>query len=95
MGLAKPETRTETESTYGQAEVPIDEMACYVDVSNKLLEDAAVDVGAEVAFDVAEEFGRMEGAAFVSGNGIKKPLGFMSDTNLAVHASRSRDADPG
>lgn len=77
------ETRTETESTYGQAEVPIDEMACFVDVSNKLIEDAAVDVVAEVAFDVAEEFGRAEGQAFVSGNGTKKPLGFMADPNLA------------
>jgi HK97 family phage major capsid protein len=81
--VGETETRTETESTYGQAEIPIDEMACYVDVSNKLLEDAAVDVGAEVAFDVAEEFGRAEGAAFVSGNGVKKPLGFMSDTNVS------------
>jgi HK97 family phage major capsid protein len=77
------ETRPGTESTYGQAEIPIDEFACYVDVSNKLLEDAAVDVAAEVAFDLAEEFGRGEGAAFVSGNGVKKPLGFMSDTNLS------------
>lgn len=81
--VGETETRTETESTYGQAEIPIDEMACYIDVSNKLLEDAAVDVGAEVAFDIAEEFGRAEGAAFVSGNGVKKPLGFMSDTNLS------------
>jgi HK97 family phage major capsid protein len=81
--VGETETRTETESTYGQAEIPIDEMACYVDVSNKLLEDAAVDVNAEVAFDLSEEFGRAEGAAFVSGNGVKKPLGFMSDTNLA------------
>ena len=81
--VGETETRTETESTYGQAEIPIDEMACYVDVSNKLLEDAAVDVGAEVAFDIAEEFGRAEGQAFVSGNGVKKPLGFMSDTNLS------------
>ncbi len=81
--VGETETRTETESTYGQAEIPIDEMACYVDVSNKLLEDAAVDVSAEVAFDISEEFGRAEGAAFVSGNGVKKPLGFMSDTNLS------------
>lgn len=81
--VGETETRTETESAYGQAEIPIDEMACYIDVSNKLLEDAAVDVSAEVAFDIAEEFGRAEGAAFVSGNGVKKPLGFMSDTNLS------------
>jgi HK97 family phage major capsid protein len=87
--VGETETRTGTESTYGQAEVPVEEMACYVDVSNKLLEDAAINVAAEVAFDLAEEFGRMEGAAFVSGNGVKKPLGFMSDTNVAYSVSGS------
>jgi HK97 family phage major capsid protein len=84
--VGETETRSSTQSTYGQAEIPIDEFACYVDVSNKLLEDAAVDVAAEVAFDLSEEFGRGEGAAFVSGNGVKKPLGFMSDTNLSYTA---------
>lgn len=97
--VGETETRTSTESTYGQAEIPIDEMACYVDVSNKLLEDAAVDVAAEVAFDVAEEFGRLEGAAFVAGNGVKKPLGFMSDANVLFSVSGSAsvigDADGG
>ncbi len=81
--VGETETRSATESAYGQAEIPIDEIACYVDVSNKLLEDGAVDVAAEVAFDLAEEFGRAEGAAFVSGDGVKKPLGIMSDTNLS------------
>jgi HK97 family phage major capsid protein len=80
------EIRSSTESTYGQAEIPIDEIACYVDVSNKLLEECAVYVAAEVSFDLAEEFGRTEGAAFVSGDGNKKPLGFMSDANVAYTA---------
>ncbi|HQS18787.1 phage major capsid protein [Reyranella sp.] len=97
--VGETETRTGTESTYGQAEVPVDEMACYVDVSNKLLEDAAVDVAAEVAFDIAEEFGRLEGAAFAVGDGVKKPLGFMSDTNVLNSVSGSAsviaDADGG
>ncbi|MFZ5690543.1 MAG: phage major capsid protein [Pseudomonadota bacterium] len=87
--VGETEARPGTESTYGQAEIPVDEMACYVDVSNKLLEDAAIDVSAEVAFDVAEEFGRMEGEAFVMGNGVKKPLGFMSDANVAFTVSGS------
>ncbi|ATQ70240.1 phage major capsid protein [Methylosinus trichosporium OB3b] len=77
------ETRPATGSSYGQVEIPIEEAACYVDVSNKLLEDAAVDIAAEVAFDLAEEFGRIEGLAFVSGDGVKKPLGFMSDANIS------------
>lgn len=87
--VGETEARTSTQSAYGQAEIPVDEMACYVDVSNKLLEDAAVDVAGEVAFDIAEEFGRLEGSAFVSGDGVKKPLGFMSDTNVSYTASGS------
>lgn len=97
--VGETETRPAAASAYGQAEVPVDEMACYVDVSNKLLEDAAVDVGAEVAFDVAEEFGRLEGSAFVVGNGDKKPIGFMTDDNVSFTVSGSAsvigDADGG
>lgn len=76
------ETRPETQATYGQIEIPISEAACYIDVSIKLLEDAAVNVEAEVAFDLSEEFGRIEGLAFVSGDGVKKPLGFMASADV-------------
>lgn len=81
------EESEETESTYGQLEIPIHEAKCYVDVSNKLLEDAAVNVEAEVSGDLAEEFGRLEGVAFVNGNGAKKPMGFMADPNIAYSAN--------
>lgn len=97
--VGETETRTGTGSTYGQVEIPVDEIATYVDVSNRLLEDSAVDINAEVAFDLAEEFGRLEGASFVSGDGVKKPLGFMSDTSVAYSVSGSAsviaDADGG
>lgn len=76
--VGETETRTGTESAYGQVEILINEMAAYVDVSMQLLEDAAVDVEAEVAMDLGEEFGRLEGVSFISGNGFKKPLGFMT-----------------
>lgn len=76
--VGETEDRPETGSSYGQTEVPIHEMACFVDVSLKLLEDSAVNVEAEVAYDLAEEFGRMEGLAFVKGNGVKKPVGFIN-----------------
>ena len=85
--VGETETRSAAEAAYGQVEIPIDEIACYVDVSNKLLEDAAVDVAAEVAFDLAEEFGRAEGEAFITGNGVKKPLGLLSDTGVSYTAS--------
>lgn len=75
--VGETEERSATESTYGQAEIPIHEAACYVDVSVRLLEDAAINVAAEVAYDLAEEFGRMEGAVFLGGDGSKKPLGIL------------------
>jgi len=97
--VGETETRPETGSTYGQIEIPVDEISAWVDVSKKLLEDSAVDINAEVSFDLAEEFGRLEGASFVSGDGVKKPLGFMSDTNVAYSVSGSAsviaDADGG
>lgn len=89
--VGETETRTGTEATYGQVEIPIDEMATYVDVSNKLLEDSAINVASEVAFDLAEEFGRAEGEAFLLGDGVKKPLGILSDPSIqhtpGTHAS--------
>jgi HK97 family phage major capsid protein len=81
--VGETETRTGTESSYGQVEIPIHEMACFVDVSQRLLEDAAVNVEAEVAFDLAEEFGRLEALGFQRGDGVKKPLGVMASDGIA------------
>jgi HK97 family phage major capsid protein len=76
--VGETEDRTETGSTYGQVEIPVHEMACYVDVSLRLLEDAAVNVDAEVAYDLAEEFGRLEGVSLLNSDGDKKPVGLMA-----------------
>lgn len=76
------EARSPTQPQFGQVEVVAHEAAAYVDVSNALLEDAAIDIGAELSFDFGEEFGRLEGQSFISGNGVKKPLGLLSDTTV-------------
>lgn len=81
--VGETDTRTGTESSYGQIEVPIHEMACYVDVSQRLLEDAAVNVESEVASDLSEEFGRLEGLGFSQGDGVKKPVGIMEAAGVA------------
>lgn len=85
-------TRPETQPTFGQNRYEVKELACYVDVSVATLEDAAFDIGSELAFDFAEEFGRAEGAAFVDGAGALQPFGFMNDTNIAFTASGSATA---
>jgi HK97 family phage major capsid protein len=76
--------RTATQPTYGEVELTPHEAACYVDVSNQLLEDNAFNLESELAFDGAEEFGRLEGVAFVSGDGVGKPKGILADTSIAT-----------
>jgi HK97 family phage major capsid protein len=77
------EDRPETESAYGALDLTVNELAAFVDVSNTLLEDAAFDMGSELAFDFAEEFGRAEGAAMINGDGVKKPLGLLKTEGIA------------
>ncbi|WP_242217256.1 phage major capsid protein [Shinella zoogloeoides] len=79
--------RTGTQATYDQVKLTPFEAACYIDISNQLLEDAAFDLASEVAFDGAEEFGRLEGAAFVAGDGTGKPKGILADTSIATIAT--------
>jgi HK97 family phage major capsid protein len=47
------------------------------EASQKILDDAEVDMEAWLAAKIADKFARAENAAFVSGNGIGKPRGFL------------------
>jgi len=57
--------------------------------SQAMLDDAAFDVEAWLADEIAAEFARAEGAAFVSGNGVNRPKGFLAaPTSGAADDSR-------
>jgi HK97 family phage major capsid protein len=57
--------------------------------SQQMLDDAMFDVESWLAHEIATEFARAEGAAFVSGSGINQPLGFLSSpTSAAVDSAR-------
>jgi HK97 family phage major capsid protein len=90
--VGETDTRSETTVTFGANRYEVAEIAAYVDVSNAMLEDSAFDVAALLTFEFGEEFGKKEGSAFVSGNGVVKPTGFMSDANLSYTASGSASA---
>lgn len=47
-------------------------------ITQTLLEDAAINLDQWLATEVSDEFTRQEGIAFVSGNGVNKPQGFLS-----------------
>ncbi len=85
--VGETQTRSSAQAAYGQVTIPAHEAACYVDASIKLLEDAEFSVESEIASDLAEEFGRLEGVAFVSGDGINKPSGFLVNSSIPEVAS--------
>lgn len=80
--VAEIERRQETQPKFGLAEIVAHEMSAWVPVSNTLLEDSAYDIEGELSESFSEEFGRLEGLAFVSGSGVKQPEGIL--TNEAV-----------
>lgn len=82
--VGETEERQETAPAYGQVALDVHEMAAYIDVSNVMLEDSAIDIAAELASDFAEEFGRLEGIAFLNGDGIKKPQGLLQSGIASV-----------
>lgn len=83
------EESQESDVTFGQTEIVSNRLTTFVDVSNSLLlgSDGAVEQEVRAAF--AEDFGKKESAAFVNGDGVKKPLGIMADPRIPVVANGS------
>lgn len=70
-------------STFNEIAPPMGDLYANPAASQTMLDDAAFDVEAWLADEIAREFARAEGAAFVSGNGTNKPKGFLSYTTAA------------
>lgn len=81
--VGEDEERPETTMTYGQIEIPVHELACYIDVSLRLLEDSAINVESEISSELSQEFALKENAAFSDGDGAKKPLGIQQVAGIA------------
>jgi len=72
----------------GVQRIPVHELYAQPKATQKLLEDASVDVEGWLMRKIGEKFGRVEATGFVSGDGIKKPRGFL--TYPAGTASRGQ-----
>lgn len=58
--------------------VPVHEMYAFPQATQKIIDDAQVNLEAWISEKVADKFGRTEATAFVSGDGVNKPMGFLS-----------------
>lgn len=74
---ARPETGT---PTFREFVPPSGELYANPAASQAMLDDAAFDVESWLANEIATEFARAEGAAFVNGNGTNRPQGFLTYT---------------
>jgi HK97 family phage major capsid protein len=66
---------------------PVMEMYAMPAASQSLLDDSFIDIGAWLASEVQLEFARNEGNAFIAGNGVMKPRGFIGGYNAVADAS--------
>lgn len=75
---ARPETGT---PSFTEVVPASGELYANPAASQQMLDDLMFDVEAWLAHEIATEFARAEGAAFVGGSGTNQPLGFLSSPN--------------
>jgi HK97 family phage major capsid protein len=78
---ARPETAS---PVFNEIVPPMGDLYANPSATQAMLDDAAFDVEAWLAGEIATEFAKAEGSAFVAGNGTNKPKGFLTFPNLAT-----------
>lgn len=63
--------------------IALHELSALPKASQRLLDDSAFDIEGWLAGRIADKFARAEAAAFVSGDGVDKPTGFLTHTVVA------------
>ncbi|MEM8656957.1 MAG: phage major capsid protein [Pseudomonadota bacterium] len=79
------ETAASTETGTPQIErvsIPLHELSALPKASQRLLDDSAFDVEGWLAERIADKFSRAEGGAFIAGDGVDKPRGFLDYTSV-------------
>jgi HK97 family phage major capsid protein len=66
--------------------IPLHELSALPKASQRLLDDSAFDVEGWLAQRIADKFSRAEASAFVAGDGVDKPTGFLNYDKIGVDA---------
>lgn len=84
---ARPATST---PQLGELKIPLEEIYALQPVTQRLVDDSGFDLGGWIDGKVTDKFARTEGTAFVNGDGIAKPRGFLSyTTSVTTDATRA------
>jgi HK97 family phage major capsid protein len=83
----RPETAT---PQFEEIAPPSGDLYANPAASQAMLDDAAFDLEGWIASEIAMEFARAEGAAFVKGTGVNQPKGFLAaDVSTAADSARA------
>ncbi|NNF89847.1 MAG: phage major capsid protein [Boseongicola sp.] len=69
--------------TIERISIPLHELSALPKISQRLLDDSAFDIEDWLAGRIADTFARSEAAAFIGGDGIDKPVGFLTHPQVA------------
>lgn len=84
---SRPATTT---GSFGKLSIPLREIYALQPVTQRLLDDSSRDIGGWVTGKISDKFGRSEGSAFVSGDGVLQPRGFLTyDTDTVGDLTRA------
>lgn len=91
LWVGEHDDRPETDTTnLRMLTVPVTEVYTNQPVTQRLLDDSAFDIAGWMNDKIVDKFGRTEGRAFISGNGVGRPRGLLTyDTSTAKDAARA------
>lgn len=91
--VSETESRPETTTPeIGKSRIPANELYAAPRITQQLLDDAKVDLVQWISDKISDKLSRTENTAFVSGNGVGRPRGFLSYTAVTTaDATRAWD----
>lgn len=90
--VGEGQTASQSNSAYGEETIKAEKIMVYTDISFELLNDSAFNMRSEITSDIAEDMAKLEGSAFISGNGVNKPFGLLSASGIGETNSGSASA---
>lgn len=85
--VSEPGTRSQTSTpTLSELKIETGEIYAQPAATQTFLDDASVDGDAWLGSEVAIAFAEQEGSAFITGDGVNKPKGFLSYTAASAYA---------
>ena len=75
----------------GEMSIDVHEQYAMPFLTQNMIDDSSIDIEAWLDRKVADKFARVENTAFITGNGVKQPLGILSGMTPVTTADASRD----